>query len=798
MTAPGFFLGQGAAIAVALTALGLLPGMADAASGPTKQVIESHVGWEVDKTTKGSLCTVASKDECQPGKFSSEPAGLIFAKGIASGPSSTGNFYVADQGNNRVQELTQTGKFVLMFGKKVNATTGGDICTEAEIEAGGKCQAGEPTSEAGALLNPISVAVDPGNGDVYVVEPGGNSENKRVDRYSASGQFIWMVGKEVNATTKENLCTANEVKAGDECQAATPTSPGTAEHGAFFSPEAIAVSPSHVVYVGSVGRVQELNAEGEWIGEINEPLEQRSSEGRVTSLTIDQAGDVFLVYAFESQSRTILELDPAGDEIKEFQSPEDAFIVGIAADGAGRLAVIQFESGRPRGILYEVEESGLRPITEFEANGAGALAFNGTDDLYAVSTTEATIYKQVPVGEVLTAPVTCAAGSDEGDDATFACDLNGAVDPWGVKETVAWFQWGRTSELGEETRPNLAIPVSGSEGEEEALVPITEMITGLRPNEKFYYRVAGEDEHVRAPELLASAVESFATPSAAPRVVGQPAAWFVNPTSVDLSGEINPENAPTTYEFQYVPANACQQVEGCGTADQTKTLTSNAYGAVGVMLEASDLLPSTEYLYRLYGVNKKGQVAVDASGQPQLPEGRFTTAAIPEPSAETGASYAVGLTTATISGLANADGQEATFSFEVGIDKGPSTEYTTVYSASVDGSGDVPESFTLVGLQAGTSYSYRIAVKSGYIENEAHTTYGDPRMFTTSSVVAPVGQVVPVPILGTPAIAMPKTPTTAKMSKKARKDGKRRAKCGHPRRKRTVAKRCARRRMPRK
>jgi hypothetical protein len=75
---------------------------------------------------------------------------------------------------------------------------------------------------ASALSHPTDVAVDQLTGDVYVVDRG----NHRVEKFTPGGEFIFMVGQEVNRTASEdpaaslaekNLCTA---ASGDACQPA--------------------------------------------------------------------------------------------------------------------------------------------------------------------------------------------------------------------------------------------------------------------------------------------------------------------------------------------------------------------------------------------------------------------------------------------------------------------------------------------------------------------------------------------------------------------------------------------------
>lgn len=83
------------------------------------------------------------------------------------------------------------------------------------------------------LSHPSDVAIDeepgPGQGDIYVTDPG----NHRVEKFSPTGQFILMFGQEVNATTTGNICTATS---GDICKAGVESSsPGGLEEPSFLA-----------------------------------------------------------------------------------------------------------------------------------------------------------------------------------------------------------------------------------------------------------------------------------------------------------------------------------------------------------------------------------------------------------------------------------------------------------------------------------------------------------------------------------------------------------------------------------
>jgi hypothetical protein len=698
---------------------------------------------------------------------------------VASG----GNIYVVDRGNHRVQELTATGTFVLMFGKEVNETTKGNICTEEEVaKSGVKCKAGvEGTAAAQFAEVPMSVTVNPTSDDVYIAERMSGAGYGRVQEFTAGGQFVLEIGKAVNETTKGNLCTQEEVeKASVKCGA--PVIRGS-EPGAFnfaqFAGDLLAVGPApeHLLYVGDEHRVQEFDGKGEWKGEI--PLTAISAEpgSKVVALAVDAVGDVYLDYIAKEKVLTpgggffyqdgpgniVREFNPSGVEVNKFtvsprQPGNEVVIDGIALDSEGRLAVSAGESGPasligPFGSLYNASAGHL--ITRFTISGKvtpEGIAFNGKSELYAADTlTEVLTYVPVNVAELLTGPVTCTPGVESETDVTLDCSLNGEVNPEGVSETEVWFQWGRTPFLGEQTakqsikEPPGAVPL-----------PVSAPIEGVRPNETFYDRLAGFDHNVKAPEAsLTSETASFTTLLVAPKVVGEPSAPFVRAGSAVMFAELNPENASTSYEFQYGP---CQQdnPEKCPESPytaETPVSQSAVYGKTGTTQEVTGLQPATVYHYRLLAEdeNTLKTTKYKATG----PEGSFTTGPSPLPTATTGAPSALATTSATVSGTVNPDGQPATYAFELGVYAGGATQYGIVFSGSAGtGTAPVTEELGLTGLQPGTTYAYRIRVASGY-----GTQTGEPVLFTTEGLPALLTSPTVLALLPVPNIAFPLDPT---------------------------------------
>ena len=150
---------------VMLALLGMVAGVAHA-EAPVKLLVEAQQGAKVNLDETG-FCAEA---QCKPagGEGSAAPGGYgeFSPNGVAVVPGS-GDLYVADAFNQRVQELTASGEFVLMIGREVDATktsefdepgnphhiTEGeeDVCTAASHD---QCNAGTSSTNPGGFDQP--------------------------------------------------------------------------------------------------------------------------------------------------------------------------------------------------------------------------------------------------------------------------------------------------------------------------------------------------------------------------------------------------------------------------------------------------------------------------------------------------------------------------------------------------------------------------------------------------------------------------------------------------------------------
>jgi len=182
---------------------------------------------------------------------------------------SSGNVYVADYTNNRIQKFDSSGNFVSMFGWGVSdGSSAFQVCTSS-------CQIGSGGSGNGQFFGPRDVAIDSSD-NIYTIESNGN----RVQKFDSSMNFLLKFGSSGSGNGQFNLPKAIEVDDSNIYVADTGNnrvqtfnSTGTfllkfgvggTGDGQFDSPEGITSDASGNIYVTDKNndRVQIFNSTG--------------------------------------------------------------------------------------------------------------------------------------------------------------------------------------------------------------------------------------------------------------------------------------------------------------------------------------------------------------------------------------------------------------------------------------------------------------------------------------------------------------------------------------------------------
>jgi hypothetical protein len=346
------------------------------------------------------LCAAPAGAVTQFGSYGTQAGQFIEPNGIAVDQNS-GDLYIVDTNNGRIEKLTKEGKLLLAWGWGVanGKTQALQTCTTT-------CFAGSRGAGAGQLQFAEGIAVDndprsPSYEDVYVVD----IESHRVEKFSPAGRFLLMFGGGVNQTAHDHHEASNEdvcpVHPGDQCTAGTQ---GSADGQFEFTVEGsfIAVGPGGTVYVGSYDRIEEFSPEGIYQSQIKlrpEPEVTGSREvGGTSGLAINAQGDLYVI---RHGIAGIDEYEPAGNLIRNLDNDgEPAYAEGptptIAVSPAGDVFVDVHVDGQHH--IDEYDAAGAR-ITSFDygaEDGLHGIAYDERSDaLYIVNTSPTTAHVRV-------------------------------------------------------------------------------------------------------------------------------------------------------------------------------------------------------------------------------------------------------------------------------------------------------------------------------------------------------------------------------------------------------------------
>lgn len=294
----------------------------------------------------------------------------------------SGDLFVVDTNNSRVQKFTAGGRFLLGWGSGV-----ADGRSRRPQQCTSRCFPGVQGHGAGQFQFPEGVAVDNAasgsTGDVYMVD----IDNRRVQKFTSNGRFILMFGGGVNRTAHARHDRADEdvcpVHTGDVCGAGTEGSaPGRLQltvEGCF-----IAVGPGGIVWLGQRNRVTAFSAAGRYLRQIElhpAPKTKGNEAGGVSGLAVNTAGDLYVIRhgisgvqeytsagtllrtleqgdepAYDEGPTPTVAVDPKGDVFVDVYAHETHRIDEYAPSGA-RIA--SFDRGRKAPPQIADKEDGL-------------------------------------------------------------------------------------------------------------------------------------------------------------------------------------------------------------------------------------------------------------------------------------------------------------------------------------------------------------------------------------------------------------------------------------------------------
>ncbi len=265
----------------------------------------------------------------------------------------SGNIWVLDTDNHRVQEFNHEGTFVSMFGFGVL-----DGKEELEVCTSG-CRAGIAGSGNGQLNEAKGMAID-SKGNIWVSDQANNC----VQEFNKEGKFVLKVttangkafsGPQGLATdSKNDVWIADRpndriVELNESGGYVTQFGRGGTGNGEFKEPIDVAVDPNNNVFVLDTGnsRVQKFNSKLEYVTQFGSFGTGNGQFKEPKGLAVDQAGNVWVADSFNAR---LEEFTSYGEYLGQY---------GSTGTGGG-----QFKE--PRGIA--VNSAGIMWVTDVTNN----------------------------------------------------------------------------------------------------------------------------------------------------------------------------------------------------------------------------------------------------------------------------------------------------------------------------------------------------------------------------------------------------------------------------------------------
>jgi DNA-binding beta-propeller fold protein YncE len=521
----------------------------------------------------------------------SEPVGVAVDE-------STGDLYVADRNNFRVDKFDSQGHFLFALGYGV-----ADGLTE-EFQTCGP-EATPPTESCFApnlssSLVAESVAVDPVTENVYV----GDRTHSRIVKFSSSGAFIFMVGANVNKTkvaeggatqAEKNICTAASA---DTC--------GNGEYGTgpneftnSFAP--ISIDSAGNVWVGDLERLASFDPAGAPAPEIALP-----GAGRTRSLDLDPSDNFYVlsegfpgIRKLEAGTGNLLGTFDAGGQPRAVSlDPGGKIYVGDATSpyrfkvyAPGGEQTSQFGAGQVIGA------PGDHPVF-----GGNAIAIDPvTERLYAASTRPDEAESVVQAFR-LPEPGPLLENQHVEDLLPTTVTLAAALNPEG-QETTYRFEWGTSESYGQTTT---AKTLSGTGFESE---DVDAQLEQLIPGTTYHFRLVAVN-HCNPSEPAAECTvvgpdTAFTTPPAI--TIGPQWATEITAHSATLHAELDPLGVEAEAWVEY------GTTEGYGHLVTLANL-GGGFGPVARAAFITGLQSATTYHYRFVARDQRDGVTYTVPG----------------------------------------------------------------------------------------------------------------------------------------------------------------------------------------
>lgn len=515
---------------------------------------------------------------------------------------SSGDVYVADRNNFRIDKFDAGGNFLLAWGFGVadGVTAELQTCGPESTPLADRCFGPSFSSSNGAgNILPQAVSVDQASGDVYVAD----ANKHRITKFTPSGEFVFMVGTGVNAapgTPHPNLCLAAE-----EASCTTGTS-GTGPNE-FSTPRSLAVSSSGIVWVGDSGRLKSFDSGGTAGAEC-----VLSGAGNTQSLALDSAGNFYVkssslagIRKLETGTCALLATFDAGGQPRTVTL--DAANNVYVGDATSPYRFLKFGAAGEQKSQFGANQVLGSPGNE-SAAGANAISIGeSAESLYVASSKPAanSFVQRFTLPEPGPLPENQHVEGLLPTSATLAAELS----PEG-KETSYHFEYGTSASYGQstttETLKEGGVPYEGFDEK-----PVSASLVGLAPETTYHFRLVATNSEgtVHGPDTIFTTLPAVA--------IDAQWATDVAAHSASLHVELDPLGVAGEWWIEY----GTSPCSGGGCKQTAKALLPASFGDISVGAVLSGLESSTTYYYRFVASDERESTVYVVHGEDRA----FTT-----------------------------------------------------------------------------------------------------------------------------------------------------------------------------
>ncbi len=571
-------------------------------------------GKEVNKhgasQAERDLCTKEPGEECQPGASASTP-GAFEEPDFLAVDDTDGDLYVGDEGDGTLSKWGESGNLIEAWGTKGQLTgfggldgvavdPSGNLFVEfASVYLSWYTQSGEFHSKfyfggGGHSGYALGLAVD-AEDNLYLAQNGGISKisdtGEVIDGNLDGGGGTDPAGLTIDPATDDlYLDPLNDLFGGSGRR--------SIEHYEFNCPL------HDVTFEPHSGQCERLDSFGE--GDLSERThESPYHEG----LALDGASEA--LYVANPTAHDVAVFDPvfplrsteAASEVEESSAILNGHLDPL---GRGEVSACAFEWGTSAEYTNSVSCEPPTPYSEAKDVSAQLTGLT-TNALYhyrlAVTTPHGVYYGKDQAFSPSYVPdlATEAATEVTASSAT----LNGSFDPKG-QDTHYYFEWGQTEAYGHRS----ALPPGGDAGNASELLHLHLHLTELDPVITYHYRIVASNPHGTSH----GSDRTFTTQTSAP-LTRRESASRVHSESALLDAELDPAGLPTTYSFEYGPADCathpCTPVPPSDVQLQFKIAEKGAFQAISARI--AGLSAATTYHFRVIATNELGSGGYDTT-----------------------------------------------------------------------------------------------------------------------------------------------------------------------------------------